>query len=79
MGSPGGAEPWESEMGLKVILRSIESIFPSEEPSSRGNPETWVNLGVGITPSQFTSDTFSFLPLSSFIHQADVGLPKAAK
>lgn len=79
MGSPGGAEPWESETGLKVILRSIERVFPSEEPSSRGSPETWGNLGMGIMPSQSTSDTFSYLPLPSFIHQADVGLPNTAK
>lgn len=79
MESPGGAEPWESEMGLKVILRSLERVFPSKEPSSRGNPETWGNLGMGITPSQSTSDIFSYLPLPSFIHQADVGLSKAAK
>lgn len=53
--------------------------FPSEEPSSRGSPETWGNLGMGIMPSQSTPDTFSYPPLPSFIHQADVGLPNTAK
>lgn len=78
---------WGPQVGLSLgKVDGVESDsqinrkgFPSEEPSSRGSPETLGNLGMGIMPSQSTPDTFSYPPLPSLIHQADVGLPNTAK